>query len=650
LTGWRLALDKSPQVLSVLLLFFLPLVTQPEGVDSIFPKWALAQTLIFLMLIAWLLRITLDGKWEWVYSRALLAMVLFLVWVTVTLTVSPYGHAGFQAFRDSVCFPLWYILLTFTCLEVWKAENLLIGFLAGGLFTSLWAVSQVLGLGEGAWLAIVRTQFQGRATAGMGNPDFLAGYLLTVWPMALALLMRAQKTAAKVFWAFLFICSLAALLSTGSKAGWLGFAAGLLVFVFFVWKDKIGNGRQWLLVLVAMLILSLFIPPMSGRLMELASGHGDSIRFRREVWSGVVQMIRDRPLQGTGFGTFEAAYPAYRPLSLMMHQAERNYDLDHAHNWVLEWAAETGVVGLFLMLAFWFFVLAQWWKLYRANAIPKSLAVGFFAVAAGVGVDNLFDLNGYLASTQVPLLFLAALPVALSQRFFHLEGYPIRHVYWSIPRLRILLLPVFVLGVAVAVQQVGGAFRRQTDNVLLGKAETASRGKNWAEALDFYGKILEVEPQNLEARYFRASVYLDEGKIENLEKALWDLQAVERVEPDFVQVHFKEAQALQKLGRMDESAFEMKKAIGLDPLLVYGLEPYQAARRLADGKQFEDAITIYQKLVLDYPTCVPVLVDYANCLVMLKRGPEAVGLYQKALKLDPENPEASADLKMLQHT
>lgn len=496
---------------------------------------------------------------------------------------------------------------------------------------------------------IVRTQFQGRATAGMGNPDFLAGYLLMVWPMALALLIRAQRTAAKVLWAFLFISSLAALLSTGSKAGWLGFAAGLLIFGSFTWKDRIGNGRQWPLALAGVLMLSLFIPPMSGRLMEAVKGQGDSIRFRREVWKGVVQMVRDRPLQGTGFGTFEAAYPAYRPASLMMHQSERNYDLVHAHNWVLECTAETGAVGLFLILAFWFFILAQWWKLYQANAIPKPLAVGFFAAAAGVGADNLFDLNGFLASTQVPLLFLAALPVALSRRFFHLEGYPIQHIDWSIPRLRIFLLPVLVLGIALAFQQVGGAFQRQANNILLEKAETASREKNWPAALGLYDRILDTDPGDLEARYFRASVYLDEGKIENTEKALWDLQEVERTSPDYVQLHFKESQALQKMGRTDEAASEVKKAVALDPMIVYRLEPYQTARRLADGKRFGDAITIYQTLVLDYPSCVPVLVDYANCLVMLKRLPEAIGLYRKALELDPDNPEAAANLKIIQH-
>src|SRR5579859_3779658 len=111
--GWRMALDKAPQFLSVLVLFAVPFITQLEGADPLFPKWAVTQLLVFLMAGAWLLRIALDGKVSWVYSKALLALFALMVWMVATVLLSPYASLGWLKLRDFFCYPLWYLLLTF---------------------------------------------------------------------------------------------------------------------------------------------------------------------------------------------------------------------------------------------------------------------------------------------------------------------------------------------------------------------------------------------------------------------------------------------------------------------------------------------------------------------------------------------------------
>jgi tetratricopeptide (TPR) repeat protein len=104
---------------------------------------------------------------------------------------------------------------------------------------------------------------------------------------------------------------------------------------------------------------------------------------------------------------------------------------------------------------------------------------------------------------------------------------------------------------------------------------------------------------------------------------------------------------LNRLNRLQESNAEMKKAVQLDPGLIIQLTDYKKARQLADVRRFKEALVIYRKLVLDYPTCVPALVDYANCLVMVKKISEAVSVYQRVLVLDPTNNEALNNLKAI---
>jgi tetratricopeptide (TPR) repeat protein len=646
-TGWRLALDRAPQFLSVILIFSLPFVTQLQGADPLFPKWAVTQIVVSLMAGAWLLRAALDGEVGWVNSKALWALVVFSAWTGISLFFSPYRAAGLLTLPDYLCFPLWYILLTFTCTELWKAENLLIVFLLSGLGSSLWALSQLFGIGDGQWLAIIEKQFGGRAVAGFGTPNFLAGFLLMVWPMALALLLRAEGLFSKTFWAFLLLTSLGALIETGSVAGWIGFAAGLVVFTFFSRKDPKVKFNFWILLLFFIFAFSLFFSPISFRLKELMDIKNGEVRTQAEVWKGTLEIIRAHPFTGIGIGTFSTAFPAFRPIPLAMKPSDQTLEINHAGNWVLEWMAEVGPLGFFLMLVFWFFALAQWWRLYSANAIPKSLAAGFFAVLTCIAVDNFFDMNNYQATTRIPLLFLAAFPVALSQRFYHMPGFPIRYKRLDLSGFRIYLLPVFVVAIAVLFRQVATAFERQMTDVKLKKAAISAQEKRWPETISDCNEILQLEPKNYKARYLRASAYSDQGKLEDLEKALWDFNTVERVEPDYYFLHLQKALVLKRLNRLDESAEEMKRAIQLDPLITLTLEEYKTAGKLATDKRFDDALNIYQKLILDYPNCVPLLESYANCLRMDKKFPEAFMVFKQVLTLYPEDPFARDALHSL---
>ena len=149
LNGWPLALDRAPLFLSVLLLFSIPFITQIEGADPLYPKLALTQILISLMLCVWALKILLTGQLIWVQTKAHLFLGALMGWVLITIIFSQYSGVGWIALNHWVCFPLWYLLLTLTIVEAWKAENIIIVFLLAGLGTSGWAIRQALGLGGG---------------------------------------------------------------------------------------------------------------------------------------------------------------------------------------------------------------------------------------------------------------------------------------------------------------------------------------------------------------------------------------------------------------------------------------------------------------------------------------------------------------------
>lgn len=645
--GWSLALERSPLFLSVILLFSVPFLTQPNGADPLYPKQAMTQMMVWLILSAWVVKTAVTGRLDWVWTPSFLPLLAFLGWIFLTTAISPFRVLSWSQLSCWIVYPLWYLLLTFTCTEAWKAENLLLVFLFSAFGTCGWAMKEVLDSEKGFLPNPFQSAWPGGIGAGMGSPDFLAGYLLMVWPVALALYLRAGHFVTRLLWSGLLVLSLICLFWTGSKAGWIGLVGGALVFSFAYFVGK----RWWKSIAVVggiavlTVVLCLFLPILSERLKTLSLSTRGLSGTKAAVWRGAGEMIKARPFVGTGIGTFEAAFPAFRPPVLSMNPTAGNGEVKHATNWVFEWAAETGFTGLLLLLVVLWQVLAQWGRLFSANAIPKPLGAGVFAAFAGVGVDNLFDWNHCLPTTLAPLLLLAAMPVPLSQRFFRMDGFPIQYREIVLARSRpffFLLLGGFVF---LASNQIQKAFWGQLANFEMKKAKEDLAKGNWDEAIDRCDKALSSDTGCFSAKYDRALAYFNRNKPGDAENALGDLESVEVFAPDYQQLHFKKYEILRSLNRSEEMEAELKRAVRLDPNLIYLTDDFKKARELTYAQKYSMAFIVYQNLILDYPTCVPMLVDYANCLALAHDYPSAINLYHRVLELDPDNSKASNNLQ-----
>ncbi len=96
-------------------------------------------------------------------------------------------------------------------------------------------------------------------------------------------------------------------------------------------------------------------------LVERVSGQSqDNLRpiFARATW----EMVKARPWEGFGLGTWETVYPAYM-------ETDTGYYVEHAHNDWLEWMSEGGVLYAAAML------FSAIWAVRRAGWQPWCLGV-----------------------------------------------------------------------------------------------------------------------------------------------------------------------------------------------------------------------------------------------------------------------------------
>ncbi len=197
---------------------------------------------------------------------------------------------------------------------------------------------------------------------------------------------RARSRAAWALAPVLFLIFLCAVYSY-SRAAWLAMAGATLAMALLrSWK--------WVWLLVAAAIVLAFLPNhrVVRRLFATGKARDRTAAWRVVVWKDAARMIRARPLLGVGPGEFRRACDAYEDRDAPTRRLARTRDglryREHAHNLVLQVAAETGLAGLAAFL--WGAALVARAAARGARAGP-GLAAGVAAALAAFAAYSCVD-------------------------------------------------------------------------------------------------------------------------------------------------------------------------------------------------------------------------------------------------------------------
>ena len=147
---------------------------------------------------------------------------------------------------------------------------------------------------------------------------------------------------------------------SSSRGGILSFmmAASAFYFLIIIRTRKSRRGRLLFFFVLVMLLSGIVIfwigpDETFERFHELNSVARSVIRessvlseMRPEMWQDTKNIVRDFPVTGTGFGTFQSIFPKYRT-----HEWGGKY-LQYAHCDYLQLVSETGIVGMFFIVVF----------------------------------------------------------------------------------------------------------------------------------------------------------------------------------------------------------------------------------------------------------------------------------------------------------
>lgn len=228
------------------------------------------------------------------------------------------------------------------------------------------------------------------------NRNLYAAYLALLWPLAVGIwfirrvpglkhLPREMRIAGSLFCGGLLGAALLGSASRlGSAAGLLGIA--LTLMLWHVHRKNTPQQRQWpiwLAAVAAIVAASWYgIMPLAERLVATTAEEGRLI-----VWG---QMINEAPwhwwVHGVGLAGFESAFKSLQPGDV------RGW-YDYAHNDLLQWVFEMGLVGVVAIAAIGQRLIRRW----RLDTERACLYAGLSAI----GVVALGDFSGHIPATQV---------------------------------------------------------------------------------------------------------------------------------------------------------------------------------------------------------------------------------------------------------
>lgn len=277
-----------------------------------------------------------------------------------------------------------------------------------------------------------------RASGTYVNPNHFAGLLLVVIPLFLGYLLyagtargdvssrRENKTTAR-FSAqliLLFAASLMAisLILSQSRGAIFSLAASILFFYTAFSLNKKSKSVKWLLGLffVIILLYSLWIglDPVIEKFAETR----EELPKRTYIWKDSAHLIKDFPIFGAGLGNFSLAYTMYK------NEAYWARLFNHAHNDYIELAAETGLLGLILVL----WAITVFYKSAIAvlkDSVPHKdplrfyLLLGCLSGMFGMLIHAITEFNFQIPANTYYFTFLLGLSVSLSN---HLSGEKIK--------------------------------------------------------------------------------------------------------------------------------------------------------------------------------------------------------------------------------
>ncbi len=244
---------------------------------------------------------------------------------------------------------------------------------------------------------IGRASYEGRLNGIFGEHHVKLGPLLA---LALPVVMIAMRNLPSFMRWISVLLMIVVIILSGTRSAWIMMLFTLVAY----WLHHVKQ-RRWQLLFKTSIIASVLVSVLwlfstdfqqrINRSLAIFSTSESAIDFaladRLSIWETSISMIKEHPINGIGARAFRVAYPDYAEVDDVW-QAKGGVAM-HAHHWVLEVLAETGIVGLiivfFAIYKLFYFIKNNYHKHY-SWAFMIALISAFLPITSTYSIFSSF--------------------------------------------------------------------------------------------------------------------------------------------------------------------------------------------------------------------------------------------------------------------
>jgi len=630
-----------------LLVILVPLVFYPFCITVFLPaKELIFELLVVIALMLWGLKIISKEKLSFNHSPLNLPILSFLSIGVISLFWSNSFMVSLKELPLFLAGPFLYFIILNNINNEQQINRILNAALLIGSLFGIYGILQYQGIDFSFWRGNVGRQ----AVAGLfGNVNYFAEYLIAILPLAISLFLVTPFKSNKFKRLLLFMGILAmggSLMLTYTRGSYLAFGVSLIFMflLFVIYRGKVfirENRKIFILILVAIILAAFlfaipnplnkpgtYISKIKARTSIASIQKAFTFGRRMAIWKFTLMMIKDRPLQGSGVGTFK--YNDLRYQAEFFSQGDNRALYPHgiaheAHNEYLQLWAELGIIGLgiFLWIVIGYFYYGLRFLKKTKDNYKQGAVIGLMGEVMAVLVDGIFGFPLHLPATAILFWLFLGLTVAIiegekvnfleekdSQKDFNQDKISKRQKNGKLGNKRIsgvnnksgniyqnkIILSIIIICLAIFLSITLTRPFMSRVNWYYGNRELG-RG-NWDEALKIFQKALKWDP-------YSGRISFNVGKI-----------LIKKGEYEEAQIYLERAE----------------KAGGIPFLpLELGLVYYNQGLLEKAAEKFEKAISYQSK----ERSMALIYVNLGTTYFRLKRTDLAENCYQNALKIKP---------------
>lgn len=370
--------DKTIEILILGVLALIPLYFNILTYISFeIDKIVLFRIFVEIALFFYLARTFILGRINIIKNKYFYLSLLFILSSQIIATFfSDNAHASFWGsyWRNFGVFTYIHFFVfsyfVFVYFDKIKLKNIFWIISSVGFISSLYALIQAFGFDFLPWQE-VSNGYHLRPGSTLGQPNYLASYLLLILPAVVYLFFTTKNFYKKIILSFFFLFQFLAMILTYSRAAWIGFIlAGFIYLSLYIYQKN----KKYFFGLLVLLFLSLSLLVcinISGglrvsphekltvvsRLKSLANFNQGSGSSRMFYYSAAIGIIKNNPLLGHGLDNQGNYFYKYYTPEYAIYEKINRYP-DKSHNEILDILITSGFLGLVAWM-FLFFVFTK---------------------------------------------------------------------------------------------------------------------------------------------------------------------------------------------------------------------------------------------------------------------------------------------------